>query len=622
VPTTLLFEFDWANTGSWTDESANVLNAHIRSGFPAGASPFDTVADVGTCTLTLNNEARRYSPDNMSGPLYGNLLPRRPMRARATDGISTWTLWRGYIDTIRPDVGVYGARRVEVSGVDMLGVLQGMRISLGLQRSKRADQLIAGAVNAALNAPAASAIITLTGNPADGNTVTVNGQAYTFKNTLASAYHVKIGATKEATAANLKAAINTDAGVNTLYGSGTAQLAGIAALVNSNMVTVRATLPGTIGNSYTLAKSGANLTISGSTFSGGADWPAGLISYRAGNEAYDVAADQWTGGQTPATAIIADCARSEQGRCFVQRDGTLTFHDRRWRFMPLTSALTLNASPYEASVKRDMARVYNSIRVTIHPRATAGASDALAQIVAPIKLPPVSAAGPGLRVITLPYRDNLGNPVGATEVVTPLEPFTDYTVKRDPNVYGNDYTVSPLFAFGLIDVRGAEIVIPLYNYETFPLYVTKLQIRGKAVTIYDPLVLTQEDATSQAAYLKRALALDLPLSGSELFGDALALYLLDRYKGAFTDLERVTVRNTPTIGGVNVFAVNLFDVLTVTDTQSGIANLKAYVTGIDLTIHGTGFDLTWHTTRADDRGYWNLGTAGYGELGTNTRLAV
>jgi hypothetical protein len=32
--------------------------------------------------------------------------------------------------------------------------------------------------------------------------------------------------------------------------------------------------------------------------------------------------------------------------------------------------------------------------------------------------------------------------------------------------------------------------------------------------------------------------------------------------------------------------------------------------------------LTLHTTRADDRIYWNLETTGYGELGTNTRLAV
>ncbi len=622
MPTTFLFEFDWANSGSWTDESANVLSAHMHSGFPAGASPFDTVADTGTCTLTLNNEARRYSPDNASGPLYGSLLPRRVMRARATDGVSTWTLWRGYIDTIRPEVGAYGQRRVQIDGVDMLGVLRGMRISLGLQRAKRADQLIAGAVNAALNAPAASATITLTGNPADSDTVTINGQIYTFKNTIGSAYHVKIGATKEATAANLKAAINTDAGINTLYGSGTVQLPGIVASVSTNVVTVSATLPGTIGNGYTLAKSGANLTISGGTFAGGVDWPAGLINYRAGNEAYDVAADLWTGGQTPATAIIQDCALSEQGRCFVQRDGTLTFYDRRWFFAPLTSALTLNASPFEASVKRDTAHIYNVIRVTIHPRTTAGAPDVLAQIVTPIKLPPISAAGPGLRTITLPFRDSLGNAVGATEVITPLEPYTDYAVKRDPNVYGNDYTVSPLFAFGVVDVRGAEVIIPLYNYETFPLYVTKLQIRGKAITTYDPLALAQEDAASQATYLKRVLALDLPLSGNELFGDSLSTYLLDRYKDVFTDIERVTVRNTPTIGGSSVFAVNLFDVLTITDSQSSISSVKAYVTGIDLTVNPMGFDLTWHTTRADDRGYWNLGAVGYGELGTATRLAV
>jgi hypothetical protein len=46
------------------------------------------------------------------------------------------------------------------------------------------------------------------------------------------------------------------------------------------------------------------------------------------------------------------------------------------------------------------------------------------------------------------------------------------------------------------------------------------------------------------------------------------------------------------------------------------------VIGLDLDITPDGFTLTFHTTRADDRIYWNLGVVDYGELGTNTRLAV
>ncbi len=76
------------------------------------------------------------------------------------------------------------------------------------------------------------------------------------------------------------------------------------------------------------------------------------------------------------------------------------------------------------------------------------------------------------------------------------------------------------------------------------------------------------------------------------------------------------------IGGVNVFSLSLFDVLSLTDSQTGVSAMQCYVTGIDLDITAAAFTLTLHAARADDRVYWNLGVADYGELGTNTRLAV
>jgi hypothetical protein len=89
-----------------------------------------------------------------------------------------------------------------------------------------------------------------------------------------------------------------------------------------------------------------------------------------------------------------------------------------------------------------------------------------------------------------------------------------------------------------------------------------------------------------------------------------------------TNVERVTIQNSPVIGSVNVFSIGLFDVLSVSDSQSGVNGLACYVIGLELDIAADGFTLTFHTTRADDRIYWNLGVVDYGELGTNTRLAV
>ncbi len=88
-------------------------------------------------------------------------------------------------------------------------------------------------------------------------------------------------------------------------------------------------------------------------------------------------------------------------------------------------------------------------------------------------------------------------------------------------------------------MRSSEVRITFYNYAIGPLYVTGLQVHGQAITVYDPVTLTREDAASQSTYLKRMLTLDLSLSADEVFGEALACYLLDRFKTPFTDVRQV-----------------------------------------------------------------------------------
>lgn len=59
-------------------------------------------------------------------------------------------------------------------------------------------------------------------NPANNNTVTINGRVYTYKTTLTGAAdEILIGANVAATLFNTKAAWNAEAGAGTLYGTGT-----------------------------------------------------------------------------------------------------------------------------------------------------------------------------------------------------------------------------------------------------------------------------------------------------------------------------------------------------------------------------------------------------------------
>lgn len=114
------------------------------------------------------------------------------------------------------------------------------------------------------NAWATGTVTFSTAVPTAGETVTINGDVFTFR-ALADAdtdYEVAIGATLAETATNLKNAINN---VRNDFGIA----GGVIATSSAGVVTVKS--PGTAGNAVTLAEAGANIAVSGGTLSGGTD---------------------------------------------------------------------------------------------------------------------------------------------------------------------------------------------------------------------------------------------------------------------------------------------------------------------------------------------------------------
>jgi hypothetical protein len=111
---------------------------------------------------------------------------------------------------------------------------------------------------------AAFATVTSSGaNVSNGDTLTIGGVVITFVTAAPVGSQVQIGPSAQDTLQNLVLFINRG-GLNDA-------LAGIAIAQRTSLlvVTLWATLPGTAGNSTTLAKSAASLTISGATFTGG-----------------------------------------------------------------------------------------------------------------------------------------------------------------------------------------------------------------------------------------------------------------------------------------------------------------------------------------------------------------
>lgn len=103
----------------------------------------------------------------------------------------------------------------------------------------------------------------------EDDTVTVNGNTYTFKDAgnNSSALHVPIGADDDADAAALALAINS---YERRYQEGWTTPA-INATVALNVVTITAVVEGSGGNAIDLAATGGNATVSGANLAGGSD---------------------------------------------------------------------------------------------------------------------------------------------------------------------------------------------------------------------------------------------------------------------------------------------------------------------------------------------------------------
>jgi len=126
----------------------------------------------------------------------------------------------------------------------------------------------------------ATGVLTMTTQPANGNTVTVgtkNGSTaavYTFNTTLGGAFSVLIDTTAQNTLLNLYNAINAGPGAGTKYGTGTTSNYDVNAVqLPAGQIEVVANLAGTGGNSIASTSTGTAATWGSSTLTGGANIP-------------------------------------------------------------------------------------------------------------------------------------------------------------------------------------------------------------------------------------------------------------------------------------------------------------------------------------------------------------
>ncbi len=110
-----------------------------------------------------------------------------------------------------------------------------------------------------LKSPTAVGRFTLTANPANNDTITLNGTTVTFITGVPTGNQVAIGGSVAATLANLLTFLNTSQDV---------QILKFTYSVVGNVLALAAAVAGASGNALTIAKTSANITVSGATLAG------------------------------------------------------------------------------------------------------------------------------------------------------------------------------------------------------------------------------------------------------------------------------------------------------------------------------------------------------------------
>lgn len=121
--------------------------------------------------------------------------------------------------------------------------------------------------------PAAHATNTITSdatNVSDGDTVTIGAVVYRFKNTMAQAYDVKIGADAATSLDNLKAAINATGTAGVEYYAGTSAHPYVIATTNTDTTQkIYSRTYGTSNNTLATTETSAHLSWADTTLGGG-----------------------------------------------------------------------------------------------------------------------------------------------------------------------------------------------------------------------------------------------------------------------------------------------------------------------------------------------------------------
>ena len=138
---------DWNNDNDFSDDYEDITADIRKLTFTRGRSSDLEKADVGKCRITVHDPDGKYIPENTASPLYGYLLPARPVRVRAVYDSTTYDLFNGFLDDVIPSPKK-SKQEAYLPCVDGFDQLVRSKVTMALQENKLSGQLFATALDA------------------------------------------------------------------------------------------------------------------------------------------------------------------------------------------------------------------------------------------------------------------------------------------------------------------------------------------------------------------------------------------------------------------------------------------------------------------------------------------
>lgn len=136
---------DWNLNGVFTDAGEDVTSRLQSLSWGYGrdyASQLRGRSTAGILEAVLDNRSGDYSSFSTASPLYGNILPGRPVKLETT-APSAVTLWRGFLDSIIPKPSIHGDDKAILRAIGPLGQIGQKEAAIAMQTSVTTDVPVA-----------------------------------------------------------------------------------------------------------------------------------------------------------------------------------------------------------------------------------------------------------------------------------------------------------------------------------------------------------------------------------------------------------------------------------------------------------------------------------------------